>query len=124
MIAVAPDPTATAECPIHCAGDANRQSLQSACEPMGIVCFHDEVEVVVLDTEVDEMKARCGRGSEGRLNGGKRDPAQGRDLSVGSQRDVHWTSRIVSITTVMREAATARRRLASGSVATTAPRRA
>jgi hypothetical protein len=58
MVPISPDPAAPAEHLVDRACDANRQGADTARERSPVVGLDDEVDVIVLDTELEDAKAR------------------------------------------------------------------
>ena len=109
VISVAPHTSATTEGSIHRLGDADGESLDAACEQHLAFRLGDEVEMVCLDAEGHDPKARRARGPERRPQDGQQSLVpEGRDVDASPQRHVGRAS------TVMWRAPCVRYRSASG----------
>jgi len=76
VVPVAPDRAAPVEYSVDCAREANRETAETAREGLAAIRLHDQVDVIVLNAELQDAKARS-RGSR------ERAPDAGKD-AVGS----------------------------------------
>jgi hypothetical protein len=124
VMAIAPDHSVSAESAIHRPCNADRKSLESACERRGPVRLHQQVQMIRLHRELEDAKARSRRSGECPANGSEEPSISQRGYSrPDSQRRVRRTSGIVRHPTAMRNAGTASRcRLPARSGSTATPR--
>jgi hypothetical protein len=64
VIAIFPHAPPPAERAVHGTGNADGEATHTTRERTGMVCLGDEVEVVVLDGELNDAKARARRRRE------------------------------------------------------------
>jgi hypothetical protein len=57
VIAVTPDRSSTAQHPIDCLRDADREPLNTARKPRRLVRLHQQVQMIGLNAEVKEPEA-------------------------------------------------------------------
>ena len=57
MIATEPDPAMPSQRAIDRLGDADRESLDTAPETAGIIRLHQQMNVIGLDTELEQTKS-------------------------------------------------------------------
>ena len=121
--AIAPDSAATTKHAVDRPGDANGKTADPMPERLRIIGLDDEMEMVVLNTELKDPKAPARGHGEGVADGGKRTVgAQAPDGLAGAQRDVQRVRRAVRRPRAVRDARPAtRRELPAGTGAPTAP---
>jgi len=121
VISVRPHGPVTAEHPVDRLGGANREALNAAPERIGYVRFQDQMDVVSLDTVVEQAEPVPRRLRE---RGSDRDEdvaaPERRHAVACPQRDVHRTAAVVHCAANMRNASPTRR-LAPGAIAPPTP---
>ena len=123
MITVSPDGAAPPERVVDRARHADSEAPEAAAERPRVVGLNDEMEMVVLHTEVKDPKALVGGRGERTEDGGE-DPAgsQAADGTPAAQGDMHRVRGGVRGPRAVRDAGTAARgELAAGAGATPAP---
>ena len=121
VVSVRPDGPVAAEHPVDRLGDANREALNAAPERIGRVRFQEEMDVVSLDTVVEQAEP-VPRHLRERSSDRDEDVAtpERRHAVPCAQRDVHRTAPVVHRTANVRDASSTRR-LASGAIAPPTP---
>jgi hypothetical protein len=71
MVTLGEHSALAAEEPVEALGNADTEALHGAGELLGVVGFHDEVEVVALDGPVDDTHARRVAGGDESAGGGE-----------------------------------------------------
>lgn len=123
MITVPPDGAAPAESAVDRPRHTDGEPPKAVAERPRVVGFDEEMEMVVLDTEVKEPEAAAGGRAESAAHGLK-DPAgpQAADGPPGAESNVHRMGGGVRGPGAVRDAgAAARDGLAAGAGATAAP---
>jgi hypothetical protein len=123
VVSVRPDGPVAAEHPVDRLGDANPEALNAAPERIGRVRFQEEMDVVSLDTVVEQAEPVPRRIRE-RSSDRDEDIAtpERRHAVPCAQRDVHRTAPVVHCAANMRDASSTRR-LPSCAIATPTPSR-
>jgi hypothetical protein len=90
VIPVRPEPSAAAKGPIDRPRDANREPPEPAAKRARVIGFDQEMEMVVLDTELNDPKPAVGGRDQGAPHGweGPMGP-QATDCLRSAQRDVY-----------------------------------
>jgi hypothetical protein len=105
------------------AGNPDRESLDSAREASRIVSFHQQVEMISLNAELQNAEPIVAGRAEGGLNGCEGPfGSQGRKASGCSQRDMGWAARVMWSATRVRNHAASRGRLAACVLPAATPR--
>jgi hypothetical protein len=122
VVAITPHASAEAERPVDGARDPDRKPLETADEPRVPVGFHEEVEVVGLDAEVEKAKAPCRARRESVAHDGEHGClAERRKAASRAERDVYGTAWVVRGTLPVGNRPVARSRLAPGAVTAATP---
>jgi hypothetical protein len=123
MVAIAPDGAAGAEGPIDRLCQPHREPLAAAGEPGRTVCFDEQVQVIVLHTEVEDAERGTGDGGQRAVHGVERAAiTERRDARRGPQGDVDREPRIVPDSTPVGYCPPLRSGGASSARASAAPR--
>lgn len=111
MVPVAPDATAPSEDAVHGLRHAHREPLAPAGEARGALCLDEEVEVVGLDTPVQQAEG-LPRGGRQAITHGSEDSraAERRNVRGGAEGHMHGDVAIVRGAATVRDGAATRRR--------------
>ena len=122
VVPICPYGAVATEEAVHRLRDADREPAYTALELRRPVRFHQQVQMVTLNTELKNSEGAsargCQRGTDCREDalGPERDEADRR-----TERHMRWTVAIVRRATAMRHPSPARRRLVTGAFAPPAP---
>jgi len=72
VIAISPDRTSPTQRPVDRASDTDRQAANSAPEREFAVCLDDQMQVIILYTELDNTEAASRRARQSNTNGFER----------------------------------------------------
>jgi hypothetical protein len=122
MVPVGPDRATPPAHAIHEAGDPDGQPANTTLERRRPVRFHQQVEMILLNAELQNAEAIVCPGAQGVLDLGEEPFAsEGRNVSAGPQRDMGRTSRLVRGAPLVRDVSPAFLALASSAVARATP---
>jgi hypothetical protein len=122
MVAVRPNPSVAAERAVDRLRDANREPLHAAAKLRGAVCFGEQMDVVVLHTEVKQTESVLGYSRECRTYGTEDVVApKRRQTSTGAERHVDGAARIMQRSSSVRHAPAPGSGLTSSALSPTAP---
>ena len=123
MITVAPHPAMASERPVHRPRHPDREAAYAALEGRRLVRFHQQVQMIGLDAELKDPKARVAGPAERRENAFEEAFApEGRYARSRAERDMGGTVSIVGNASPMWHRAASGSRLSTGSLTAAAPR--
>jgi hypothetical protein len=107
---------------VHRLRHPDRETAHAALETRRLVRLHQQVQMVRLDTEVQDAEPIAARFRQRASRGDEEVSApEGGHGGAGAQRHVDWTMAIVGDATAMGDRTTSRRSLATGALASSTP---
>jgi hypothetical protein len=122
MVSIRPYRPTPAKQSVDETGNPDGQPAHTTLEPRRPVRFHQQVQMILLNAELENAKALVRPCAQGLLDRTKEAfGSEGGKVRARPQRDMGRTARIVREAPDMRNVPTSRVRLAAGSIARAAP---